>query len=73
MSYRGDKFTMHSIVLRYYRINKTFMSQIGLAVSEQDYENINTEHDSINRCQLYNSRDNDSISQLLRKWERACF
>ncbi|XP_011878672.1 PREDICTED: uncharacterized protein LOC105567976 [Vollenhovia emeryi] len=28
--YRGGKFTMQSVILRYYRINKTFMSQIGV-------------------------------------------
>ncbi|XP_018311018.1 uncharacterized protein [Mycetomoellerius zeteki] len=29
ISYYGDKFTMQSVVLHYYHINKTFMSQIG--------------------------------------------
>ncbi|KAG5332520.1 OR22B protein, partial [Acromyrmex heyeri] len=30
ISYYGGKFTMQSVVLRYYRINKIFMSQIGI-------------------------------------------
>ncbi|KAG5320654.1 OR22B protein, partial [Pseudoatta argentina] len=30
ISYYGGKFTMQSVVLRYYRINKIFISQIGI-------------------------------------------